>query len=144
MRYYNFDRLIDKYSAEFVLRVKSVGSYVGGHYQVGSTNEALERLKNSKLGTVSYSQIENGYVDVTLVGAIISFSQNKIYQSGGYLTSQDRNLYIKVPLKGAMEGSVVIFNNNTYSIEEDTESGNERFTGVYSYVLKWVSSLDKL
>ena len=111
MSYFDFNRLIDKYSASFTLRVPSEGSYVGGQYEV------------------TYSEKE-------LTGAIIGLSMRKVYQSGGYLTSQDRHLYIKEPVDCALEGAIVVFDGNEFSIEEDTENGNERFTGVYSYVLR--------
>lgn len=118
MQYFDFNRLISKYSSSFTLKTPSGGSYVGGQYQT------------------------NGYTEKELTGAIMSFSMNKVYQSGGYLKTQDRHLYMLSPIKDALEGATVLFNGNTYSIEADSESGNERFTGVYSYVLKWVSSFD--
>lgn len=112
MQYFNFHRLISKYSAEFTLRTPSEGFYVGGQYQSG------------------------GYTEKTLTGAIMSLPMRKVYQSGGYLTSQDRHLYTETPIESALEGSKIVFDGNVYSIEEDTENGNERFTGVYSYVLR--------
>lgn len=118
MSYFDFNRLIAKYSSPFTLKIPSTGSYVGGQYQT------------------------NGYTEKTITGAIVAFSMRKVYQSGGYFKSQDRHLYITEPIKDALEGCKVIFDGNEYSIEEDSESGNERFTGVYSYVLKWVSAFD--
>ena len=111
MAYYDFKRLISKYSSSFTLKIPSEGSYVGGQYQV------------------AYSEKE-------LTGAIVSLSMRKVYQSGGYLTSQDRHLYIETPIESALSGAIVVFDGNEYSIEEDSENGNERFTGVYSYVLR--------
>lgn len=118
MQYYDFKRLITKYSSEFTLKCPSNGSYVGGHYVIG------------------------GETEKTLTGAIFGFSMTKVYQSGGYLTQQDRHLYTLTPIEHALDGCKVVFDNNIYSIEADAQNGNERFTGVYSYVLKWVSRHD--
>lgn len=117
MQYFDFNRLITKYSAPFTLKTPSEGSYVSGHY------------------------VEGGETEETRTGAIIALSETKVYQSGGYLTTQDRHLYSLTPIEGALEGCKVVFDGNTYSVEEDAQNGNERFTGVYSYVLKWVSKL---
>ncbi len=111
MSYYNFKRLIAKYSSSFTLKIPSEGSYVGGQYKV------------------AYSEKE-------LTGAIVGFSMRKVYQSGGYLTSQDRHLFTETPIECALSGALVVFNGNEYSIEEDSENGNEQFIGVYSYVLR--------
>jgi hypothetical protein len=111
MSYFDFKRLINKYSSSFTLKVPSEGSFVGGQYEVT-------------------------YTEKELTGAILGFSMRKIYQSGGYLTSQDRHLFIEQPVEHALSGALVVFNGNVYSIEEDSENGNERFTGVYSYVLR--------
>lgn len=114
MQYFNFKRLIDKYSSEYVYRTEE-GSYVGGKWQNGTSK------------------------DVKKTGAILSFSMKKIYQSGGYLTQQDRALYSYEPLD--LKGKV-LFEGNEYNIEEDSYKGNEKFTGFYVYVLKWVSAFD--
>lgn len=118
MQYFDFSRLITKYSASFILKMPSKGSYVGGHY------------------------VNGGETSETRSGAIIAFSETKIYQSGGFLTTQDRHLYTLTPIEGALEGCKVFYDGNVYSIEEDAQKGNERFTGVYSYVLKWVKNFD--
>lgn len=118
MKYYDFQRLITKYSSVFTLKRPSKGSYVGGHYVIEGEDKK------------------------TLTGAIFGFSMTKVYQAGGYLTQQDRHLYMLTPIEGALEGCKVVFDGNTYSIEADNQNGNERFTGVYSYVLKWVSAND--
>ena len=72
----------------------------------------------------------------------MAISATKIYQSGGYLTKQDKKLYTLAPIEGSLKGCKVVYNNKEYSIEEDNQSENERFTGVSSYVLRGVSSFD--
>lgn len=118
MQRFNFNRLINKNISEFTLKQSQEGSYVGGQYQSGGTTEK------------------------TLSGAIMAISATKLYQSGGYLTKRDKRLYTLEPIEGSLDGCKVIYNKNEYSIEEDTQNGNERFTGVSSYILRWVSSFD--
>lgn len=114
MQYYDFSRLIGKYSTEYTLITPTEGSWQGGHY------------------------VNGGEVKETRTGAIIALPLNKIQQSGGYYTAQDRNLYSTTPIEGALTGCKVLHDRNIYSIETDAQNGNERFTGVYSYVLKRV------
>lgn len=118
MQYFNFRRLINKYMCNFTLKKPSKGSYVGGQYQQGSIEE------------------------IELTGAILSTTATKAYQSGGYYKKQDKRLYTLEPIEGSLDGCKVVYNNNEYSIEEDYQQGNEQFTGVSSYVLRWVSSFD--
>lgn len=118
MQRFNFNRLITKNASEFTLKQPQEGSYVGGQYQSG------------------------GFTEKVLSGAIMPISATKLYQSGGYLTRKDKRLYTLEPIEGSLDGCKVLFDNNEYSIEEDTQNGNERFTGVSSYILRWVSSFD--
>lgn len=118
MQRFNFNRLINKNICDFTLKQPQEGSYVGGQYQSG------------------------GFTEKTLSGAIMSMTATKLYQSGGYLTKQDKRLYTLEPIEGSLDGCKVIYNNKEYSIEEDSQNGNERFTGVSSYILRWVSSFD--
>lgn len=118
MQYFNFRRLINKYMCNFTLKKPSKGSYVGGQYQQGSIEE------------------------IELTGAILSMTATKLYQSGGYYQKQDKRLYTLEPIEGSLDGCKVVYNNTEYSIEEDSQKGNEQFTGVSSYVLRWVSSFD--
>lgn len=102
----------------FTLKKPSKGSYVGGQYQQGSVEEK------------------------ELTGAIMAMSATKVYQSGGYYQRQDKRLYTLEPIEGSLDGCKVLYNGNEYSIEEDYQKGNEQFTGVSSYLLRWVSSID--
>ena len=119
MAYFDFSRIINKYTASFTLVTETEGKYVAGRYQKGTEMRS------------------------ELFGAIISRSMKKQYQSGGTYTEQDRILYILSPITQPLKGAKVIFNNQVYSVEEDRDIGNERFTGVYCYRLKWVSAFVK-
>ena len=113
MQYFDFRRLIEKYSEEFVyVTTTEEGSYVGGKWQSGTPTEEKK------------------------TGAILSFSLTKVYQSGGFLTQQDRVLYSFEPLS---LNAKVIYEGNKYNVEADNYLGNEKFTGFYVYLLKWVS-----
>lgn len=114
-QYFDFKRLIEKYSDEFIYREESNGSYVGGIWQGGKA------------------------VETTKTGAILSYSLTKIYQSGGVLTQQDRVLYSYEPLN---LNAKVIYEGNKYNIESNEYLGNEKFTGFFVYSLKWVSVVD--
>ena len=114
MQYFDFSRLIKKYEAEFTLVTYSKGSYKGGEHVAGT--ETRETLR----------------------GAIIAHRESKIYRAEGTLTANDRKLYMLKPIKTALNGAKVLFNDREYSIEESTE--NARFTGVYAYTLKYVSA----
>ena len=118
MPYFNFERLIKKYSREFIATYKIDG---GGYDDKGD-------------------YINFGIVKETLTGAIINFTESKIYRAEGTLKTQDKRLFMLKPLKKALIGATVIDNNNTYRIEEESE--NAMFTGVYAYVLKWVSAFN--
>lgn len=119
MAYFNFERLITKYSADFTFVTSGEGRYVSGVWQPG-TEERTE-----------------------LSGAIIALTETKLYQSGGTLTAQDRVLYMLEPLEKPLEGAKVEFEGAVYRVEEDQAKGNEKFTGVYAYTLKRVSAVDR-
>lgn len=118
MQYYNFQRLIKKYSTNFTASIKSAGHYdEKGDYIDGDT------------------------VEKVLSGAIISMSENKIYRSSGLLTSNDKQLFMLQPLDRALLGATIIYKGRNYKVEQETE--NAEFTGVYSYVLKYVSAFEQ-
>ena len=94
---------------------------------------------------------ENGYNDsgdyVTgeetrqeLTGAIIAFKESKILRSDGAVTAKDRKLHMLTKLPDALIGAEVLFKGQKYKIESELE--NAEFTGVYSYLLRWVSAFD--
>lgn len=117
MKYFKFDSLIKKYSSEF-----KVITFANGYY-----NDMGDWVKGDELET-------------SLVGAIISFTENKIYRSSGLLTSQDRRLFMLEPIPDALKSSKVIHDNKVYSIESSHDDA--KFTGVWLYTLKWVSAFN--
>jgi hypothetical protein len=76
------------------------------------------------------------YTEVPITGALIPFSQNQIYQSGGRLTDSDRQLLIgksDIPAK-----TVIVHAGQKYSVEGKTPY--EDYADFTAYKLKWVSA----
>lgn len=117
MSFYNFQRLIKKYSREFTVISKGKPTL----------NAAGDRVSGETTETI-------------LCGAIIGFAERKIYRSEGNLTEQDKALHMLEPIDNALIGATVIFKGNEYKIQEQRGKDNAEFTGVYSYTLKWVSA----
>jgi hypothetical protein len=113
--YFDFYRLIQKYSTEFTLVLPSDGGFDDrGKYLSTKTRKSL-------------------------TGAIMDIDSRKVYQSSGALTTKDKTLFCftEIPI----EGSKVIHKDKVYSVEELTE--NADFTDVYQYTLKYVSAFNK-
>lgn len=118
MAYFNFTRLIDKYTSEFTLITQSEGYYDdSGKWVKGETTKTVLR------------------------GAIIGFRESKVFRAEGTLTANDKHLFLTQPIDRALLGATVIYQDKKYNVEAVTE--NAQFTGVYSYVLKYVSAFDK-
>lgn len=115
MVYFNFKRLIEKYSSDFTLDYTTEGGYNSlGEWEDGTT------------------------VRKTLRGAILSNRETKIFRSEGKITSKDEALYMLEPLENALHGARVIYADKVYSIGDLLE--NSKFTGVWAYTLKYVSA----
>lgn len=110
--------MISKYSSEF-----KVISNKGGYY-----NESGDYVKSEPTET-------------TMTGAIISLKEDKIYRSEGLLTSEDRQLFMTTALPAGSIGSTVVFNGNKYKVQQLIE--NAEFTGVWGYLLKFVSAFNE-
>lgn len=118
MQYFNFQRLINKYSSTFTAEYTEEGKYnTRGVYEDGKT------------------------VTKELTGAIMSIRAQKIFRSEGTLTTQDRQLYMTEPLERALLGAIVTHEGERYRVQEDAE--NAEFTGVYAYILKSNSAFNK-
>lgn len=118
MRYFNFTRLVNKYSSKFTAITLKAGYYDdSGDWKDAETGE------------------------ITLQGAIIKHHDSKIYKSNGMLTAHDRRLFTLEQIDKSLQGSQVVYEDNVYSIQDELE--NAKFTGVYSYTLKYVSAFKK-
>lgn len=114
-QYFNFRRLIEKYSSDFIAEIPPEGFYDdGGDWVIGTPKKFKLR------------------------GAIISHRESKIFKSEGALTGQDRALYMLEPIDNAIQMAKIIFENRVYSIGDLLE--NSKFTGVWAYTLKFVSA----
>ena len=114
-QYFDFSRLIEKYMTEFTAITLSDGIWdAKGDWKDVQTNIQ------------------------TLQGAIIAFSDTKIYRSEGTLTAKDRQLFMLEPLDDKLIGAKVVYKGDEYSVE--TCSENAEFTGVYNYTLKYISA----
>lgn len=117
MQYFNFSRLLGKYKRELTIMTYSEGSYDNkGDY------------------------VKGGMTESTIEGAVINFSENKVYRSGGTITANDKRLFLQSPLGSTMIGSKAVLDGNEYSVEDGTE--NAAYTGVYAYTLKYVSAFE--
>jgi hypothetical protein len=117
MQYFNFKRIIEKYSRSFKVTVVSEGEY----------NDAGDYVKGKP-------------TEYELYGAIIGYAQSKIYRSEGTLKQQDKALHMLEPIDNALIGATVLFEDEEYRIEAQKGKGNAVFTGVYSYTLRYVSA----
>lgn len=120
MQYFNFSRLIRKYSRPFTCELKDVGGY-------------------DDLG--EYVTPTDGVI--TMNGAIFSALEAKRYQPDGVYSEKDKILYTLTPINNALLGAEVIFKDNVYSVENSTGADDAEFTGVYTYRLKWVSVFER-
>lgn len=107
---YNFTRLINKYKCDYTLLYHAEGKYEGGLYKDGET---ITEIKT---------------------GAIVPISSKKIYQSGGTYSAKDKQLYSLTRIPKALLGAKVLYQGNTYSIEEDADYSE--FADVFIYVLR--------
>ena len=118
MQYFDFARLIKRYSRTFQAAYECEGDF----------NEKGDFVKGVPI-------VE------TLQGAIINYKESRAYRSEGALSTQDKRLFVLKPLKKALLGATVIDKGNVYKIEATSE--NADFTGVYAYTLRYVSPFDE-
>lgn len=118
-QYFDFSSLIDDYSTDFTVITHTDSGYdAAGDWQEGTEQK------------------------LTLTGAIIAFKENKVLRSDGAITSKDKRLFMQQALPDALLGAVVLHAGQTYRIESELE--NAEFTGVWSYLLRWVSAFDSV
>ena len=115
-QYFDFSSLIEDYSDTFTVVTHTDGCYVDSDWQDGQD------------------------VRTDYTGAIISFKESKVFRSEGAITAKDKRLFMQQALPDALVGASVEYRGQKYMIESELE--NAEFTGVYSYLLKWVSAFD--
>ena len=115
MAEFDFTYLIKKYSSDFVAEIPS---------KKGEWNDMGDYVASEP-------------TKVTMHGAIISHRQSKIIKSGGAITEKDMALYMLEPLPNSLQGAKITYEGKCYSI--GSELTNAKFTGVYCYLLKYVS-----
>ena len=115
MQYFNFFRLIKKYSSEFTAITLENGYY----------DDTGDWINGDTVKTV-------------LTGAIISHKESRIFRSEGTLTEKDKRLFTLSPIDNKLIGAKLIHDGNIYGLLDCSE--NATFTGVYAYTLKYVSA----
>lgn len=115
-QYFDFSDLISDYENEFVVR-----TYEGSYDAKGDF-------------------VQDQPKEITMTGAIISFKESKVFRSEGAITAKDRRLFTQSAIPAALIGAEVIYKGQKYMIESELE--NAEFTGIYSYLLRWVSAFD--
>lgn len=115
MQYYNFKRLIEKYSSDFT---------------------AITLLKGywNDLGV----WVDGDTITTPLRGAIIALKESLILRSEGALTEKDKQLYMLEPIDNKLHGATVVYDGDAYKLPDSVE--NAKFTGVYAYTLKYISA----
>ena len=116
-QYFDFSDLISDYENEFVVVTYENSGYdERGEWQKGQETR------------------------ITLTGAIIAFRESKVFRAEGKITAKDRRLFMRQALPQALVGAFVEYRGQKYAIDSELE--NAEFTGVWSYLLKWVSAFD--
>ena len=117
-QYFNFTNLIRKYQTTFTAIIPSKGEY----------NDAGD-------------YVEGEATKETLTGAIISMRERRILRSEGAYTEQDRALYMLEKFPDALRHAKIVHGGKEYRVESELE--NSEFTGVWAYVLKFVSAFNE-
>lgn len=116
-QYFDFSDLIHDYSNQFIV----ITHQESGYDDAGDWQGEQEKRE-------------------TFTGAIIAFKESKVFRSEGAITAKDKRLFMNQALPKALVGASVEYQGQKYKIESELE--NAEFTGVYSYLLKWVSAFD--
>lgn len=116
-QYFDFSGLLRRYESRF-----EVVTHTEGGYNASGDWQAAQEKR-----TIMY-------------GAIIAFRESKVFRPEGTITAKDRRLFVQQALDKALMGAEVIHKGQRYKIESELE--NAEFTGVWSYMLRWVSAFD--
>lgn len=117
--YFDFDNLIQEYSNKFTV--------------ITHTDAGYDDSGDWKEGNETRTEY---------TGAIIAFKESKVFRSEGKITAKDKRLFMQQALPDALIGAEVEYRGQKYMIESELE--NAEFTGVYSYLLRWVSAFDRV
>lgn len=118
MQYFNFTRLIEKYSQDLTVEIPAEGKFnEKGVYEAGKVTK--ENIR----------------------GAVIRHKKFKSFRNEGTVATIDSTLYVLKKLPNAFTGCLLNDGNNLYHIGAELENG--AFTGVYAYDLKYHSAFDK-
>ena len=118
-QYFDFSGLIREYSNQFTVITHTESGYdEAGDWQDGQETRT------------------------EMTGAIIAFKESKVFRSEGTITAKDKRLFMEEKLPDALIGADAVYNGQKYMIESELE--NAEFTGVYSYMLRWVSAFDSV
>lgn len=121
MPLFEFCDLVRKYAVSCTVVAFDVGGYDAGEYVAGESTET------------------------DVCAALISMSQQKVYQSGGHYTSADREFYILVsddPIRlGDGKKYYVVHNDMKYAVEASGDYG-EDYADFNHYTLRRVDSFD--
>ena len=116
-QYFDFSGLIADYTNMFTV----VTNTEAGYDKAGDWQPGMEQRQ-------------------TFVGAIIAFKESKVHRSEGAITAKDKRLFMQQALPQALVGALVEYKGQKYRIDSELE--NAEFTGIWSYLLKWVSAFD--
>ena len=118
MQNFNFTRLVNKYGSEFTVIIP-----------------AKKTLQDSG------DWVKGEPQEKTLFGAIIGKGEKSVFRSNGTLTEKDKRLFMLEPIDKALLNTKVVYEDELFSIQGSTD--NSKFTGVWAYILKYVSAFTK-
>lgn len=124
MKYFNFSRLIKKYSVEFTIEYP------------GNASNSNDPLYYDDLGNYIGPELPSGPQPMT--GALMPPSDRQVYNSGGRLTASDRLLYsltTNIP-----EGSKILYKGMSYQVMP--RANFEDFADFAQYECKAVENID--
>lgn len=119
---FEFQDMLQDYETDIQIIIQATDNSVNGGYdpETGEWNGSKTPTKPEPIETR---------------GVMLPYSANEIYQSGGRLTQQSRQLIINMDIPSK---AVVVHDNQKYSVENKT--GYEGFADFSQYELKWVSA----
>lgn len=115
MQYFNFIRLVKKYSKEITVITLSDGYF----------DDKGDWIKNEKPNHV-------------MQGAVIRHRTHKVFNSSGVLTENDYALYLTEKPVFDLVGTTVIVDDQKFKVQSKLD--NSEFTGVWSFNIRYISA----